>query len=245
MKTYLLAHRGFSKKYPENTLSAVRSALELGAYSVEVDVHLSSDHVPVVFHDRNLNRTCGEDGLLHLMPAEQLRRVSAHYPEKFGSAYKPEPIPLLSELVQIMKQWPQRQLFVEVKRAAVEHFGIDLVMEKIVDDIKDISDQCVIISYNDQVPEKARELGQEKVGWVFENWGDEARQVAHRLQPDYLLSDDGVVRELLDHTPEPFWPGPWQWVLYAVDDVASARFWRAKGVHIIETNDIETLLREL
>ena len=53
----VIAHRGDSVHYPENTLEAIRSAFALGADAAEVDVRLSSDGVPVIFHDDTLERT--------------------------------------------------------------------------------------------------------------------------------------------------------------------------------------------
>jgi glycerophosphoryl diester phosphodiesterase len=47
----VVAHRGFSGAYPENTRSAILGAIAVGADMVEIDVRLSSDGVPMVFHD--------------------------------------------------------------------------------------------------------------------------------------------------------------------------------------------------
>ncbi len=53
----VIAHRGDSKVAPENTLPAFASAVEAGADLVELDYLHSSDGVPVVFHDGELDRT--------------------------------------------------------------------------------------------------------------------------------------------------------------------------------------------
>lgn len=45
------AHRGFSGKYPENTMLAFEKAIELGADGIELDVQLTKDGVPVIIHD--------------------------------------------------------------------------------------------------------------------------------------------------------------------------------------------------
>src|SRR5207247_6839861 len=52
-----IAHRGDSLRYPENTLESIRAAFDLGADAVELDIRLSSDGVPMVFHDDTLERT--------------------------------------------------------------------------------------------------------------------------------------------------------------------------------------------
>lgn len=51
----LQAHRAGRGLWPENTLVAVRNALALGVTTLELDIGLSADGVPVVLHDRRLN----------------------------------------------------------------------------------------------------------------------------------------------------------------------------------------------
>lgn len=46
----IIAHRGVHDTAPENTLAAFERAIELGAEGVELDVRLTADHVPIVFH---------------------------------------------------------------------------------------------------------------------------------------------------------------------------------------------------
>lgn len=58
------AHRGLfdnTTEAPENSLAAFRLAVENG-YGIEMDVQLSKDGIPVVFHDASLKRMCGIDG---------------------------------------------------------------------------------------------------------------------------------------------------------------------------------------
>lgn len=52
----IIAHRGDSKRAPENTLPAFESAVKAGSDFVELDYHHSADGVPVVFHDADLDR---------------------------------------------------------------------------------------------------------------------------------------------------------------------------------------------
>jgi glycerophosphoryl diester phosphodiesterase len=58
----VIAHRGDSIHYPENTLASIRSAFDVGADVVEVDVRLSKDGVPMVFHDEDVDRTSDGHG---------------------------------------------------------------------------------------------------------------------------------------------------------------------------------------
>ena len=54
------AHRGHARAAPENTLSAIRKAIESGADYAEVDVHQTTDGVVVLLHDRDLKRVAGD-----------------------------------------------------------------------------------------------------------------------------------------------------------------------------------------
>lgn len=58
------AHRGLhdnASDAPENSLAAFKKAAEAG-FGIEMDVQLTKDKIPVVFHDFTLNRICGKDG---------------------------------------------------------------------------------------------------------------------------------------------------------------------------------------
>jgi glycerophosphoryl diester phosphodiesterase len=58
----IIAHRGFSAIAPENTLAAFELAIARGAHSIEFDIQLSADNVPVIFHDATLDRITGVSG---------------------------------------------------------------------------------------------------------------------------------------------------------------------------------------
>jgi glycerophosphoryl diester phosphodiesterase len=73
-------HRGFHLSgIQENTLEAFREAKKRGAEMIELDVQLSKDNIPVVFHDSNLDRWCKEKSLLvcELSAFELKQKVNA------------------------------------------------------------------------------------------------------------------------------------------------------------------------
>ncbi len=55
----IIAHRGASTDYPENTLAAFDAALAQGSDGVELDLQLSRDGIPLVYHDRSLRKIGG------------------------------------------------------------------------------------------------------------------------------------------------------------------------------------------
>ena len=58
----IIAHRGFSLDYPENTLLAYKAALNASVDMLEIDVHLTKDHQLVVIHDDKIDRTSNGSG---------------------------------------------------------------------------------------------------------------------------------------------------------------------------------------
>ncbi len=77
MRPHVIAHRGVAGEAPENTIPAFERAIEVGADAVELDVRLTSDGVPVVFHYFYLDGFTTGQGPLHRHTLESLRRVSA------------------------------------------------------------------------------------------------------------------------------------------------------------------------
>ncbi|BFO15724.1 glycerophosphodiester phosphodiesterase [Streptomyces sp. KM77-8] len=71
-----VAHRGDPYRFRENTLASLRSALRLGADTVETDVRLTRDGVPVLLHDRTLKRLWGYDRPLSSLTWEEVRTVT-------------------------------------------------------------------------------------------------------------------------------------------------------------------------
>ncbi len=73
----IFAHRGASHAAPENTLPAFRRAVELGADGVELDVHLTSDGVPVVIHNETVDATTDSTGRVTEMTLAQAKMLDA------------------------------------------------------------------------------------------------------------------------------------------------------------------------
>ena len=97
------AHRGGASDAPENTMSAFANAVELGYRYVETDVHASRDGVLFAFHDDDLQRTCGVEGKINDLTAEEVAAVRI-----MGD----EHIPTLGELVTT---WPHLRINIDCK----------------------------------------------------------------------------------------------------------------------------------
>ena len=71
------AHRGASEYYPENTFLAFYAGLAMGANGIETDVQMSRDRIPVLFHDRTLERMTGKPGSIGEYTYDELMAIEA------------------------------------------------------------------------------------------------------------------------------------------------------------------------
>lgn len=140
----LIAHRGWSGKAPENTLSAIKLALEEPKIScIEIDVHLTKDGVPVVIHDYQVDRTTDGSGHVKDMTAAEIQALDA------GSWFHPkftgEKVPLLEEVLALVKG--KKKLLIELKQAADLYEGLE---EKVIELLEKfgVEAQCSLISFD-------------------------------------------------------------------------------------------------
>ena len=68
----VVAHRGYSGRYPENTMLAFQKAVEAGCDEIELDVQLTKDDVVVVLHDERIDRTTDGAGYVRDYTYEEL-----------------------------------------------------------------------------------------------------------------------------------------------------------------------------
>jgi glycerophosphoryl diester phosphodiesterase len=97
-RTLIVGHRGNPEAAPENTIASILSAFAVGADFAEVDVRVSRDGVPVIFHDETLERTTNGRGALADHTLAQLKALDAGAWK--GAAFAGERIPTLVEALQ-------------------------------------------------------------------------------------------------------------------------------------------------
>ncbi len=101
----MLAHRGARLNFPENTLESLRGARDEGADGIELDVQLSADGEPFMFHDDDLRRAAGRREKVAKLSWSQLKDQRV-----FGG----HPIPHLDEVLEAMESWPEGQLTLDL-----------------------------------------------------------------------------------------------------------------------------------
>ena len=108
-----IAHRGASGAgfAPENTLTAVEKALQIGVDLVEVDIHLTADGVPVVIHDLTVDRTTDGSGPVDTLTLAEVRKLDAG--SWFDASFREERIPTLEEALDLARK--RALLLIEAK----------------------------------------------------------------------------------------------------------------------------------
>jgi len=232
-----VAHRGYPHRYPENTLVGIEAALKLGASWIEVDVQLSGDREPVLFHDRDLQRICGVPGTVRKHVLSALRELRAAHREKFGETFGDVPIATLDELVALLGRYPEAKTFVEIKPIAVEQFGADVVVGTVIERLSSLAGRCVLISFALDAILEARRRGWTALGLILSEWSHRALSHATDLEVDYVLSN---VRRM-----------PWlgsiahaglRVAVYDVIEPRRAERWVRRGADLVETFAIGEML---
>lgn len=137
------AHRGFSGKYPENTMLAFEKAIEAGADGIENDVHLTKDGVVVIIHDERVDRTTDGAGWVKDFTYEELSKLNASYTFKDCGF---QHIPTLREYMELVKD-KDIVTNIELKTGVFEYEGIE---KKVYDMIQEygLKDKMIISSFN-------------------------------------------------------------------------------------------------
>lgn len=124
---YFYAHRGLhdnATDAPENSMAAFKRAVEAG-YGMELDVQLTKDKIPVVFHDYTLERMCGQAGKVENYTYEEL--------QKFYLGKSKEQIPKLEDVLKLVDG--RTPLIVELKMETAD-LSLCPVVDKLLSDYK-------------------------------------------------------------------------------------------------------------
>lgn len=234
----IVAHRGNAAEFPENTLQGLESAVSLGLRYVEFDVQLTADLVPVLMHDADLARVGGRPDCVHDLTWSALAELPVGEVQRLGHAHAFTYPPSLAQAVDTIAGWDGVTAFVEVKRSSLRRFGRETVLKRIAQVLQPVIDRCVLISFDLPSVKILRLMTGARIGWVLPQYDAEAQQQAAELAPQFLFAN----LERLPAEPEPLWPGPWDWAVYEVRDLKTAKDCQARGAKFVETMTVRGLL---
>jgi len=131
---YIIAHRGLSVKFPENTLiSFEKAANVLGVDMIELDVRLTKDGEVVVIHDHTLQRTTTGNGFVRNYLLREIKQLDAG--SWFHPSFSDQRIPTLEEVLRLVghKVWIDIELksdfFCRKRNGILERKVLDIVQK--------------------------------------------------------------------------------------------------------------------
>lgn len=96
----IIGHRGACGYAPENTIESVQTAAEMGVEWVELDVKLTKDDIPVIYHDEQLERTTNGSGLVKDITYDDLKQLEAG--SWFADSFAGIKVPTLDEIAEVL-----------------------------------------------------------------------------------------------------------------------------------------------
>lgn len=195
------AHRGFSGKYPENTMLAFKKAVEAGCDGIELDVHLSKDGELVIIHDELVDRTTDGKGLVSDYTLAELKQLDAS--AGYRGVYGKNEIPTLKEYFEYIKD-TNIVTNIELKTGINPYPGIEQKTLAMID-AYGLRDRIIISSFNHYSVLRMKELAPDmKYGFLEESWildvaGYGAKYGVQCLHPIFCAVDEEYVRAAREH----------------------------------------------
>ncbi len=150
---WIIGHRGYPAKFPENTLAAFEAAIQAGADMIELDVMLSRDRKVVVIHDAILDRTTNGKGSVADFTLAELKQLDAG--SWFDAQFAAQQIPDLSGVLDLVNG--RAYVNIEIKSNAYESgHPTDAVEKQVVDLLreKNLLGTCMISSFDVNILEQ-------------------------------------------------------------------------------------------
>jgi len=175
----IIAHRGASAYYPENTMAAFEGAVAMDAGMIELDVLMSKDGVPVVFHDALLDAHTNGTGFVSDYPIDELKKLDAG--SWFDEKFEGEQIPTLEQVLQFAAG--RIALNIEIKTEAVTDSIEGGVEQKSLQLVKkyDMEDRVLFSSFDYRAVQHLKELDADMPVAILYNRRESNQQVPHKL----------------------------------------------------------------
>ena len=220
-KTLNIAHQGFTREFPNNTLESFYAAIKLKVDGIECDVHETADHHFVIFHDDTLlGKTISE------LPLKEIRKV------RLANYYQ---IPTLEETLDLchkrirlmmeLKLIHSLDLFLEIVKTRMEpvELFVTSFYVHLINDLADFAPQIrrgILIGHQVEDPFKLIELARAKI-----------------MLPRFPFATAELVNTLHSHNISII-----VWDCNSISDLHTALKWKVDG---IITDSPDVLAQEL
>lgn len=148
----LIAHRGFSGVYPQNTIPAFEGAAEADFWGVECDIHTTKDGKWVVIHDDEISKLTNGEGFVKDFTLDELKNIqmdSGNGIKNYGTL----PIPTLEEYLQVCATDGEIIPVIEIKNCDTKY--LPLLKETV--NQYGLSEKAIFISFNADFLKKYRQ----------------------------------------------------------------------------------------
>ncbi|MBR4761734.1 MAG: hypothetical protein IK086_03775 [Clostridia bacterium] len=221
-KTKMIAHRGLSGIYLENTLSAFKAAGRRSYYGIESDVHVTKDNRFVVFHDDTTGRIAKKDLRVEDTECKKLRRLCLKFHR----------MPNLSEYITVCKKY-SKVAVLELKNP-MSRENIRRIVE-IIEEIGYLK-QTVFISFAAQNLKYIRELKPDQtVQFLCSEFTPQILELLISEKFDLDINYKALTKEIIDDCHS----NGIKVNCWTVDDISVAERLVEYGIDYITTDIIE------
>ena len=143
------------------------------------------------------------------------------------------------ELAELLARHPHLLAFVEIKRVAIERFGVDVVLHQVVRELRHVFKQCTLISYSVEFLRAARRNGYASIGVILDKWRHGHLEGGRDMHKEFFFCDAVDL---------PRWgrlraPGALL-AVYEITDARTAIHLAKRGVDLIETFAVGEMLAD-
>ncbi len=238
----IIGHRGACAYAPENTLESVKTAADMGVDWVELDVMLTRDAVPIIFHDDTLDRTTNGFGNVADTDWEDIKQLETG--SWFADSFSGIKIPTLEEMLELLIDLDMG-LNLEIKPTAGREIETAEVALDMLSRVWDDHDRLLISSFQHPSLETAKEMAPDWHRGLLlwhENMPADWKGLADYLEVDAVnISDQLATREFVEEVID-FGKGI---LVYTINDGHRARQLQGYGVDGFFTDAPDVLQENL
>jgi glycerophosphoryl diester phosphodiesterase len=242
----IIGHRGACAYAPENTLEGIHTAADMGVEWVELDVKLTKDDVPIIFHDETLERTTNGAGNVADKTYDELRQLETG--SWFADSFTGIKIPTLEEAVDVLIERGMG-LNLEIKPCPGREVETAEVALDVLSSIWDDHNKLLISSFQHPSLEAARDMANDWARGLLiaptedndgmpENW----RELADYLDVKTInLAASLVERELVEEISDL----DLATLVFTVNQPDEARLFQSYGVDSLFTDQPDVIAESL
>jgi len=238
----VIGHRGAAGYAPENTIEGIHTAADIGVKWVELDVKLTKDDVPIIFHDDTLDRTTNGHGLIAETTYSELKQFEAG--SWFSEGFVGIKVPTLEEAIDALIN-RGLGLNLEIKPCPGREKDTTEIALDVLSQYWDDHDNLLISSFEHVSLEAAMEVAQD---WsrglllggdvISENWLELAEYLSVKtINFGKQLVTQEIIEETLDNDYAP--------LVYTVNDPTLARELQSLGVKTLFSDEPDVIAENM